>query len=71
MTQSEKLELLEELLDVEQPLKPDSVLGDLEEWDSLSRLALVVKVKEMYGLELTTKQMEKFITVQDICNYLK
>ena len=36
----EKLELLEEIMDYEDSLGVDMVLSDLEEWDSLSTLAL-------------------------------
>ena len=45
----EKLELLEEIMDYEDSLGVDMVLSDLEEWDSLSTLALAAKVKELYG----------------------
>lgn len=44
----EKLELLEEIMDYEDSLGVDMVLSDLEEWDSLSTLALAAKVKELY-----------------------
>lgn len=49
----EKLELLEEIMDYEDSLGVDMVLSDLEEWDSLSTLALAAKVKELYGENLT------------------
>ena len=41
----EKLDLLEEIMDYEDSLGVDMVLSDLEEWDSLSTLALAAKVK--------------------------
>lgn len=71
MTENEKLRLLEEILDVDMPLMMETTLGNLEEWDSLSMLSLVVKVKELYGTNLTTKELNNFKTVRDICNYLK
>ena len=49
MSLEEKLELLEEIMDYEDSLGVDMVLSDLEEWDSLSTLALAAKVKELYG----------------------
>ena len=61
MSLEEKLELLEEIMDYEDSLGVDMVLSDLEEWDSLSTLALAAKVKELYGENLT----------KDICDYLK
>lgn len=71
MSEKEKLELLEEIMDREEPLETDMVLEDLEEWDSLSTLALAAKVKELYGINLTMKEIIDFQTIQDICNYLK
>lgn len=67
----EKLELLEEIMDYEDSLGVDMVLSDLEEWDSLSTLALAAKVKELYGENLTNDEIQNFITVKDICDYLK
>lgn len=67
----EKLELLEEIMDYDDALKPEMVLADLEEWDSLSTLALAAKVRELYGTNLTSDQILQFETVQDICDYLK
>ncbi len=67
----EKLELLEDIMDYDDALKPEMVLADLEEWDSLSTLALAAKVRELYGTNLTSNQILQFETVQDICDYLK
>lgn len=67
----EKLELLEDIMDYDDALKPEMVLADLEEWDSLSTLALAAKVRELYGTNLTSDQILQFETVQDICEYLK
>ena len=67
----EKLELLEEMMDYEDSLGVDMVLSDLEEWDSLSTLALAAKVKELYGENLTNDEIQNFKTVKDICDYLK
>ena len=66
----EKLELLEDIMDYDDALKPEMVLADLEEWDSLSTLALAAKVRELYGTNLTSDQILQFETVQDICEYL-
>lgn len=71
MSLEEKLELLEEIMDYEDSLEVDMVLSDLEEWDSLSTLALAAKVKELYGENLTNDEIQNFKTVKDICDYLK
>lgn len=71
MSLEEKLELLEEIMDYEDSLGVDMVLSDLEEWDSLSTLALAAKVKGLYGENLTNDEIQNFKTVKDICDYLK
>lgn len=71
MSLEEKLELLEDIMDYDDALKPEMVLADLEEWDSLSTLALAAKVRELYGTNLTSDEILQFETVQDICDYLK
>ena len=71
MSLEEKLELLEEIMDYEDSLGVDMVVYDLEEWDSLSTLALAAKVKELYGENLTNDEIQNFKTVKDICDYLK
>ena len=70
MSLEEKLDLLEEIMDYEDSLGVDMVLSDLEEWDSLSTLALAAKVKELYGENLTNDEIQNFKTVKDICDYL-
>lgn len=71
MSLEEKLKLLEEIMDYEDSLEVDMVLSDLEEWDSLSTLALAAKVRELYGENLTNDEIQNFETVKDICDYLK
>lgn len=71
MSEKEKLLLLEEIMDVEDSLKPDMVLEDIEEWDSISALALIAKTRELYGDNLTIQDIKAFKTVKDICDYLK
>lgn len=71
MSLEEKLELLEEIMDYEGSLEVDMVLSDIEEWDSLSTLALAAKVRELYGENLSNEKILSFETVKDICDYLK
>lgn len=71
MTLKEKIEFLEEVMDLdEEVLTQDTDLDDVEEWDSLSVLSLTVELKKRYGINLTTETVKKFKTVADICNYI-
>ena len=63
---------LEEVMDLEEDtLTADVVLEDLEEWDSLSKLALMADTKKTYGKKMTAEEIASFVTVQDICDYLQ
>lgn len=68
MTPQEKIDFLEEIMDVEEgTLTMDTVLAEVEEWDSLSTLSLAVEMKKKYDIILTTKIMQEFEIVSDIC----
>lgn len=71
MQLEEKIELLEEIMDVEDALTPDMKLENLEEWDSLSVLSLTLEVRKRWNKNLTTEEIKQFKTVQDICDYLQ
>lgn len=72
MTTEEKIAMLEDVMDLDEgTLTLDSVLDDFEEWDSLSKLSLIVEAKQQFGLILSADTLKDFYTVKDICNYLK
>lgn len=71
MTLQEKIEFLEDIMDVEEgSLTENTILEEVEEWDSLSTLTLTVKMKQEYDINLTTETIKEFVTVSDICNYI-
>lgn len=76
MTQEEKLELLEEVLDMdEEDMDEEDIdvtmnLEEMDEWDSLSKLGLMAEVKTRLNKRLTVEEVQKFKTVQDIIDYL-
>lgn len=71
MTQQEKLELLEEIMELDEgTLAMDSVLDDFEEWDSLSKLSLMAEAKKQFDKNLTVEEIKTFTTVSDVCDYL-
>ncbi len=72
MSTQEKIEMLEEIMDVDEgTLAEDSILEEFEEWDSLSKLALIAKAKQEFGIVLKAETIREFVTVSDICEYLK
>ncbi len=72
MELKEKMELLEEIMDVEEgTLTPESELAEVDEWDSLSKLTLMAEVKKRVNRRLSTEEILNFKTVQDIIDYLQ
>lgn len=72
MTREESIAVLEEILELDKgELQENSVLGDYEEWDSLSKLALMSEVKKLCGKKLTQVELQSFETVKDICDYME
>ncbi len=59
-------EQLEEALEAEEPLAADTVLADLEEWDSLGTLAVVSMVGECYGVTLASEELVAAATAGDL-----
>jgi acyl carrier protein len=66
-----KLALLEELFELDSgELTEDTVLEDLDNWDSMTRLSLIVMVDDELGKELTGAQIRNFATVADILDFM-
>lgn len=67
----EKIAMLEDMMDLDEgDLTLDTVLEDLEEWDSMSKLSLVVLAKKEFGKDLVVEDVRAFKTVSDICDAL-
>lgn len=72
MTMEEKMELLAETLDVDtEDISADTVLSDMPEWDSMTKLSLIVMFDDEFGKKITSNDIKKFITVQDILNVME
>lgn len=67
MTLQEKLEFLEDIMDVEDALSEEMLLENIEEWDSLSVLLLITQMKKKFGIIIPTSDIKGFKTVSDIC----
>jgi len=62
-----KYELIAEALEMEvDELGADTLLEDLESWDSLSKLALFVIMEDNFHKTLTSDDMKRFRSIQDI-----
>lgn len=71
MNEKEKLSLLEEMMDLEDDsLTLEMVLEEIDEYDSFFKLYLTTYVKKNLEKRLTVAEIEEFVTVKDICDYL-
>ncbi len=67
MTEKEKIALLEETLELDEgTLTADTVLADVDEYDSMAKLSLIVLMDDEFGVKLTGDMIKAFVTVGDI-----
>ena len=67
MTEREKLALLEDMLELDEgDLTVDKALDDIDEYDSMAKLSLIVLMEDEFGVKLTGDAIKGFETVGDI-----
>jgi len=72
MTKEEKINLLEETLDVDNgTLTESSILSELPQYDSMSKLAIIVMFDDEFSKKLTGEKLKEFITVGDILDFME
>lgn len=72
MELKEKLALIEEVLDVgEGSLSPETELADVDEWDSIAALSLIVMLDEKFEKTVSGAQIKALETVNDILAYME
>ena len=71
MTIEEKLALLEETMEMDAgSLRADMDLYDVEEYDSMSNLSIIVMMEDEFGVKLTSDMVRGFTNVQDILDLM-
>lgn len=66
MTDKEKIELLEEILDLEEgTLHPGDELNALDDWDSLAILSYVAMIDSDFHRTIDGEVVKKFTTIRD------
>ena len=71
MTNEEKIALLEDMMELDNgSLKPETVLADIDEYDSMAKLSLIVLMDDECGKKLTGEQIREFKTIQDILDFM-
>ena len=68
MTKSEFLEAFQDVLQRDDPVTEDMVLAELDEWDSLSKMATMAYFKGHFGVAITLDTLGKLEKVSDLIN---
>lgn len=72
MTNQEKIALLEETLEIDEgTLTEDMLLEDVDEYDSMAKLSLIVMMDDEFGVKLTGDMIKGFQTVGDILTVME
>ena len=67
MTDQEKIAMLEETWELDEgALTADTLLADVDEYDSMAKLSLIVLMDDEFGVKLTGEVIKGFETVGDI-----
>ena len=57
---------LEDVLQRDEPCKADDVLKEYEEWDSLSKMAVMAFFDKHFNVKFSLGEMDRFNTVNDL-----
>lgn len=72
MTEQERIAILEETLELDEgTLTVDTVLADVDEYDSMAKLSLIVMMDDEFGKKLTGDVIKSLVTVGDILKVMR
>lgn len=66
MKKEEFLTALEDVLQREEPCGENDILEEYEEWDSLSKMAVMAYYDKNFGIKISLNEMKNFNSVQDL-----
>ncbi len=74
----ERKDLLPKLLEIARDVLDDDELEfdgdtsfkDIEEWDSLSHIHMVVRMEKVFGIRFSTSQLQNLVKVQDLLDVI-
>ena len=66
MKQEEFLTELEDILQKEDSCKVEDNIEDYDEWDSLSKMALMAFYDKQFGIKISLSQLSELKTVSDL-----
>lgn len=66
MTKEAFINYMNDILDSKEEITMDSVLGNIEEWDSLSCISFITMANVRQGKNLSMKDIKKAVTISDL-----
>jgi acyl carrier protein len=71
MNEQELIGLFAEALEVEESsLTPETMIADVEEWNSIGWLTIMSLVDEQLGVQIESKAIRGFKSVREVIDYL-
>ena len=71
VTNKEKIRLIEDALELNKgTLKEDTLLADVEGYDSMAKLTLIVLCDDEFNKKLTGEQLKAFKTIKDVLDFM-
>jgi acyl carrier protein len=71
MTNKEKIRLIEDTLELdENTLNEDTLLANIENYDSMTKLTIIVLCDDEFNKKLTGEQINAFKTVKDLIDFM-
>ncbi len=72
MTTEEKIAMLEEAFEMDEgSLSPEMALADIDEFDSIAKLSLIVLMDDEFGKTIKSDDIKALVTVQDILDIME
>ena len=72
MTLKEKLNHLEELLEIdEDTLTEENEIHQLKQWDSMAFIAIIAMFDDVFGKIITPEKVRSFKTIKDIIDEME
>lgn len=69
MTREEKIEIIADILEMDdENVKEDTILEELETWDSVAVLSVISVINEKFDRYPTAEEIRAYKTVQDLMN---
>ena len=66
MNREEFLEAISDILQVEEEISFETILDELDEWDSLAAISIIAFLNKTFGVKITAADVVAFQTVEDI-----